>query len=376
MQPQQKIAFINGLRGLAIIGPVWHHLYYDAYRYGTVDAGVPLWLNYLLSSGHFGVSLFFILSGIVLYLPYATGSRAMETVADAKAFKRRRALRLLPLYFLAAFVSLAFPGQVLNSKTIIVLGVLYATIMFPIWPNTFTPPTNPVLWSLGTEIWFSWMFPSIVRRIKRHGMTIVLVAAFVLSLAVRWAGQAATVPGTGPTVGPFLSFISDSVLGRLNEFVLGMALAHLMVRRQLGWANGAVAGMGIALVLLSVALWGGWASHQLPFWTIAFGLLPIDIGLFCIIGYAASGKPQRLLAALENRPLQLLGMMCFSIYVWHDLIRVHVKPDIHNPFAVSAYLGLTLVISAVTYRFVEFWHVRDWRMLLPAAEKTPEPVTV
>ncbi|RQS08467.1 acyltransferase family protein [Burkholderia sp. Bp8991] len=69
-----RLAEINGLRGIAILAVVWHRL-----SFVLVPTPPRLWgtpTELVLWNGWMGVNLFFILSGFVLYLPYAAGKRS------------------------------------------------------------------------------------------------------------------------------------------------------------------------------------------------------------------------------------------------------------------------------------------------------------
>src|SRR6185503_5637229 len=88
-------AFIDLLRGVAILGVVLHHLFWpslDSAAYRLDSSGVSL---FFFNNGWLGVSLFFVLSGFVLYRPGIVADRA--SIFD---YYRSRAIRLWPLLFI------------------------------------------------------------------------------------------------------------------------------------------------------------------------------------------------------------------------------------------------------------------------------------
>jgi peptidoglycan/LPS O-acetylase OafA/YrhL len=80
-----NVPLLNGLRGLAVLGVVWQHLFWIFNVPGTRPLEIG-WLtlagNPLASNGWMGVNLFFFCSGFVLYLPYCTGRRRFAAPED------------------------------------------------------------------------------------------------------------------------------------------------------------------------------------------------------------------------------------------------------------------------------------------------------
>ena len=68
------------------------------------------------------------------------------------------------------------------------------------------------------------------------------------------------------------------------------------------------------------------------------------------------------------------GMMCFSIYLWHDLVlrRWYGSGRDLSVESVLGVVAITYLLSAFTYRFVEFGHQRDWRVLFRPDADEPE----
>lgn len=332
-------------------------------------AGASISVAAPLANGWLGVDLFFLLSGFVLMLPYADGRRRMESGEDAKAFYRHRWLRLMPLYYFNLFVVwglVTAPDPRLGRFFQDVFLMLTAT--FNLSDRLYLPRYNLVLWSLGLEIWFSALFPLLVVAGRRWGIGRLSVAALLLSLGVRMAG----VPfGLGGGWNPYLNFVKDSLPGRLDEFVLGMLLAHLYAtRRVLGRGKAAAACvLGLLAVYAACLGWDAVILGQLPRRVTPFLSLLVAGGFFSLtLGCvsAHNGISRRL---FTGAPLQLLGMMSYSIYIWHAVIRFRmVRPPVaYNPTNVVAYLLITAVVATLSYRYIEFGRERDWRALFRPA---------
>jgi peptidoglycan/LPS O-acetylase OafA/YrhL len=355
-----KLAVINGLRGIAILAVIFYHSFFDAFKYGWAENSLPLPLDIFFSSGWLGVNLFFVLSGFVLYLPYATGQRDMQAAGGVRDFYRRRALRLLPLYTLVWVVSLVFvSGLALSDPGFYVAAGAFLTCLFPFHPDYFEPPGNWVMWSLGVEIWFSVIFPFVVAAIARFGWRRVFPAVLLGALAIRLFGHIYTPPEPGN----ILNFVSDSVLGRLDEFLYGMLAAHLYVQRRAlpGWCVYA----GLVAIGAAMLMWAAWFRLWLPLLYTAFAINLLDVGLFCLLMQLLLGW-ERLAKLASARLLQLAGMMCYSIYLWHGIVRLKYGTDYDaGVVQYASYLIVVFALSALTYRYVEFGHVREWRTLVP-----------
>src|SRR5580700_65219 len=97
-----QLAAISGLRGVAIALVIFYHVLAGGVTPQALNVslfGVTLSLSPFLTNGWTGVNLFFVLSGFVLFLPYAQHRRSMATLGDRLRFYRRRAWRLLPLFY-------------------------------------------------------------------------------------------------------------------------------------------------------------------------------------------------------------------------------------------------------------------------------------
>jgi peptidoglycan/LPS O-acetylase OafA/YrhL len=357
MESGIRLPQINGLRGIAIIGVVSYHIVAGVLARDSLPAG----LSVLLTNGWSGVNLFFILSGFVLFLPCATDDRAIERLANPTAFYRRRCWRLLPLFYIGAIGSWALAivgGMTANPASL--LPVL--DFSFILDAANFGPAFNVPMWSIGDEIAFSALFPLLALSFRRHGAVRVVAMALVVALAVRIAGIWRFPALQGPT------FNSDMFACRIDEFVLGMALAQAYAA---GWLPRRPVLFAVGGTILVILAWAGFdlvlREELPPLWRAVLSDV-LDAGLAAIV-VAALVPGTRLAAGLSWRPLQVAGMMCYSLYIWHlPLLRLIAGDRAMVSAAgfageIAAFLVVTVAVAALSYRFIEFPRIDDWRRL-------------
>ena len=348
---------IEGLRAIAILLVVAAH------------AGVP-WLR----GGFVGVDLFFVLSGYLI-----TGLLLQEVGDHGRirfgAFYARRLQRLLPaLLLMLALVSLAAllivppsqqPFQAIGGAT---AAVWLSNVHFALLHLDYFGPgadSNLFLhtWSLGVEEQFYLLWPLLLFftlgawRLKAHSlhltrlkivMALVLLAS--LALCVLWTARE-----------PQLAFYL--MPARAWEFALG-ALVFMLARpaalREAEGANAVTAtrnGRGARLLgwagLLLIA-WAAWAyGPNMPYPGIR-ALLPA-LGAAAIL-YAGVAAAQTSVAwLLSLRPLQALGKVSYSWYLWHWpilLLGMQIDPGASLLMRL-ALVALALLLATLSYRLVE-----------------------
>lgn len=363
---EQKLSVVNGLRGWAIAVVMFGHLfgaYFDPASPISVLAPQSQNPLRLLSFGGLGVPLFFIVSGFVLFLPYAMGRRRMGDRAALMTYYRRRAVRLLPLYYLVVIICLLFnqnPDLTDPKFFKQLLGALSAGYCFS--DHGFEPFINGPLWSLSVEIWFSVLFPLFVVAALRFGTGRLLAATVAIGLASRLLGTLVLAGADGP----FLP-LAKGLPAHLDEFAIGMVLASLYQRGDLfrlaSHAGVCIAG-GLALILAAIC----WQVY-VPLARIvpAFQSL-YQAGLFLLVAGLLAAPDSAFARPFSNRPIQVLGMMCYSLYLWHVPLRTPIFHALYAPMenlavTLPVYLLLVGAIAGLSYRYIEFGRVADWRPL-------------
>jgi len=373
-----KLAVINGLRGWAILAVIYHHAC-AAWLTPPGTGGFMAWntipvLPYtFLSNGWIGVNLFFVLSGFVLYLPYATAERHLRTRSEWAAFYKHRARRLLPLYYTSVLIMWALYAPPYDLEGFLTTFLLMGAALFNFTVHSYQPAVNPVLWSLGLEIWFSALFPVVAVAALRWGAWRVLAVVAPVALAVRLVGAyyAASFFYGNDLLNP----VKDSLPGRLDDFVVGMALCALFMRNPgLRWRTGRSVGMivaGVACLFVAATAWDLVQLKLIPYTTTAFLNILVLVGLGFVL-YALlriDWRPVRWW--VDNRLIQITGMMSYSLYVWHHKIVDSVYFAAGNRQTVLALViiaTLTALVALFSYRYIEFGHVRDVRKVFAVAD--------
>lgn len=342
-----NIPQIDGLRGLAILAVIYQHAF--SHGVGQVLADHRIF-PYLEDNGWMGVSLFLILSGFVLARPFIADPRRLCDLDNLLIFYQKRASRLLPLFAIGCFV-----GYLVNHATFSSL-LLALTTMSMFTASDFYPQVNQPFWSLMLEIWFSMMIPILIIAAWRFGYWRVLAVAMAVALTVRLVGTQLSF--TTVLQNP----VKDSVVGRIDDFMIGVVVARLYVGGQLREAPQWLFALGVMFVVLSALGWDLTLQGNLPAATRAFLNLATSTGFACVL-MSCLGERSRAAVLLSWRPLRVAGAMCFSLYCWHYWVMQATDPNSLQVKAAATFLLVTVAVSLLSYKFIEFPR-RTWRTLM------------
>jgi peptidoglycan/LPS O-acetylase OafA/YrhL len=171
----KRIQELDGLRAIAALMVIaWHYI-------GIPD-GPDFWLWNIFYLGHFGVDLFFVLSGFLI-TTILLENRASDTFFSS--FYGRRAFRIWPLYYLMCAVCLI--GWLSGASPTLFQGVVPGwTYVFGIQNFWMAKLQNYGVywlagtWSLAIEEQFYLVFPLIVRSVPVDRLPKILMAAIVI----------------------------------------------------------------------------------------------------------------------------------------------------------------------------------------------------
>jgi peptidoglycan/LPS O-acetylase OafA/YrhL len=212
-----RFALFDSLRAIAVLGVLTFHAFALS---GALDR--PVLGDAAAVLGSQGPILFFVISGFLLYRPYVAARAAGKPVPRATRYLRRRALRILPAYWLALTALAIFPG---------IVGVFSGDwwryyLFLQLYSSDTVAAGIPVAWTLCVEVSFYLALPLwalAVRRLPAGSLAGAWLRAEPGALAVAAAfGIAVQVAAARNVVSDLLA---TSILGQCTWLALGMALA-------------------------------------------------------------------------------------------------------------------------------------------------------
>ncbi len=365
-----RIPNLDGYRAVAAIGVLVYHTSGFSGFLEPTQAGAHLVDNL----GNFGVAVFFLLSGVVIFLPFVAASLDVRPRPATAPFFIRRALRVFPGYWIA-LIAWALTASKSAREIGTVMGKIFLTE--PYDGNIKYIPGLGVSWTLTIEVSFYLMLPIYGallhfvarRRSTRDGrLRVHLVGLGVLYLTPnlfrvfvdRWHDHPAAVLNWLPHF--------------LDWFALGMLLATCFAWRGsggrlptslTGLANRPWACWTITLVCYGIVVvlkdhrihWLVRESTAQTAWRMIFQ----GTAAFFALLPAVLGRNQTpAMRWFNTRPAVFLGTISYGIYLWHTVVLMWIPSAFESLsrgprlFAMSAAVfAITVPIATISYYLIE-----------------------
>jgi peptidoglycan/LPS O-acetylase OafA/YrhL len=370
----------------------------------------------LSSRADVAVAIFFVLSGLLLYRPWARATLAGGTAPGTRTYLWRRALRILPLYWLLVAVALIVysPGHIDSPGTW--LRWLTLTQIYDLNPWWELPGPHGLahIWSLSTEVAFYLSLPLLAaalaayarlgeRRRERLGRG-GEVARRGRRLLIGLAALSLISPiFNGWLIVTHQNFQLYAWLPRsLWWFAAGMAIAVLRE-----WAKleaGRVRSFCETLAAAPGTAWlvaaGAYAvactdaggpvipsSLRIPFWENEARLALYLVVAACLVAPAAFQPANETFVSwlFGNGTMRFLGRISYGIFLWqfvviygyYDLVDLRPLTFDYFPVLIATALG-TIILATVSYYLIEkpLMRLRNaGRPRRPAAPVEPVPQT-
>lgn len=363
-----RLRGVDGLRAAAALWVLLFHMHAFSQSSFPQIPGLDLFLR----SGSTGVSLFLVLSGFCLYLPFAGGRTGRFKVGR---FFIRRCRRLLPAYYASlAFALLLelFAADWIGSPGLDLPGAAWQALTHLTLTHTLFPDAyfrlNGAYWSLGLEWQLYLGLPLLVWGVRHFGITRVLVTVTVVNLMYRIGLFALERTLTGPESGPVVALLPNQLPGRWAEFAFGMLAAELHTRGQAQiWAR-RLKFLPVLLVPLAVA-GSNWPESHILYGMVFFVLLILVLNSSSVANKVFSW-----------RPLVAIGTMSYSLYLVHQPIvqgLAHFLQVSGGASSNTAFLILLLTTPVIlVLAWILFITVERRTMTSGPSPASPQPIAL
>lgn len=301
------LPLVDGLRALAVLmvlathAPIIQNFAPSYYFWKLVDVA---------HFAYFGVDIFFVLSGFLI-TRLLLKERERTGGISLSQFFIKRALRILPIYYLCVLVMvLAFPQSWHGVPSLAVFVFNYYHAFHS------TPYPMEHAWSLAVEEQFYLLWPILIAILPlRWGRRVTGLVIPALALLASMALAASLEPTLAATL------INKALPTRMLSLSLG---AYLAFREKEGAVPSnleclLLVASGLAIAVLAAG--GRILGYVAPDWYWCFTLFGYALIDLALLAYIALGKPVAPVAAiLTARPVVYIGRISYGLYLYHLLI--------------------------------------------------------
>ena len=314
---KQRYTELDAIRGIAVLMVV---LFHYSYRYGQIY-GYSIDPVFSFQLGTYGVQLFFIVSGFVIFL-------TLEKTTHAFDFVVSRFSRLYPAYWFGVALTFALvylfslPGREVEIQT-----ALLNLTMIQKWLRVDN--VDGVYWTLAIELSFyiAMYFLFITKQLKRIEVVSIIWLSIIIAssyleqnniIQIHWVIK--------------LLFLLDYG----NLFIAGIVFYKIMHQDRL-----------INYILLLISLVAEYYLHGEIVFLIA--------GYFSVFFLFSKGY----MGILSLKPLVYLGTISYSLYLIHQnigyiIIRSLETYDMINPISIIVIpLVISIIIASLMQKYIE-----------------------
>lgn len=299
----QYLPRLDHLRFLAAGLVFTFHLFH--YNFGQWQPHPHIPYYGLITEGHTGIALFFVLSGFI-FMTIAL----QKGEINYRQFIRNRFLRIFPLFLFVFFIAISIGRDTFQASD----------IFYIFFSNLGSAPTSDAFitgaaWTISVEFSFYLLFPFLAKFTIDQGPGFLL-RLIVILLVVKLAAYHVS---SNPT-----HMFYSTLVGRFDQFLWGMLIAWLYHYHQaeLKKIANALFMVGVCSLIVAIAYQAEYASFFLEktikpkFWIFWSSGEAVLWGMI-ILAYMSSPImiPQKV-----DRFLAWGGELSYSFYLWHGLI--------------------------------------------------------
>ena len=371
------IAALDGVRALAFLLVFEIHINHA----GVWGDGNNPFISAFFAVGRTGVTLFFVLSGFLLFLPYAQALLFEKECPQPKIYYIRRILRIFPGYFFSLIILVMFTQPYFLQRDN--WSQLVPFLTFTMGYNTSGLINGPY-WTLAVEFQYYLILPLIafgisrLTRLVRAKNRLWMVVGSLVGLTI-WGlvtdcygayfashpDQTLLIPRLLFNVVLFVVYGDHGKF--LGDFAVGMLIAVgylsimnspgkdlnvLRMRRLLVW---------LLIPCIALFVYEALPNFSLPFIPAEFQTAPWmnEFAFALCYGYLVTvvlfNRPDGWLVRMFSwTPLRWLGLISFSLYIWHrpliQVLAAYLGPalrNLHPVLTISLFWLITFTVTVV-----------------------------
>jgi peptidoglycan/LPS O-acetylase OafA/YrhL len=323
-----RFPLLDGLRAIAALAVFAYH----------VNRVTPFqgFFGTLAGHGNFGVVLFFVLSGFLLYRPSVAARAGLSRPVPARTFYAKRALRILPAYYVALLVLAIWPGLDRFDE----FWWRAFTFTQNYWDSSIFTGIHPA-WSLSIEVTFYALLPLYVLLVRRWrppaaAELAVLGALAMVSVAAHQASSSLPI-NWGLTL-PTTFYLFAAGMG---VAVLDVHLAKGVASLRYSWLSWPMA--AVLFVLIS-------ATTD----TDVLGAVHPIYAIVAVLVLVPATNSARVVTSVPGKALRWGGLISYAFYLYHQEVVREIGRHVTSPWACAAIaLPAVVAVATVSYYVVE-----------------------
>lgn len=316
------------VRACATLLVVWYHSWVLT---NSAEFQIPIVKLIVSLGGELGVTCFFVLSGYGIYCSL-WGAEKNNSLSFA-SFMQKRCKRIIPSYYICLLITMFIgTGAIYLSRSNwanIISHVVFIHNLFPGYAGSI----NGVLWTIGVTVQFYIIAIPLYKGIKKWNLYFLFIC-IVFTIACKTSVFRIVLPMLGREHLGF--FAGRQLLTSLDNFVVGMAVADLVVHRKKQlkklWAyGGSIFGIVTLILVCKVGTKCGIHTNNVSGY-VWHTLIAIAIGVFLYaVSYIECNSSRGL-----YRAFLWLSKCEYGIYLWHLVI---IRNLIENASFVSSLMN-------------------------------------
>ena len=384
------VASADLMRIFCVFLIAWYHIWQQSWLNPVLKIGsLRLDFNPIVRTGYLTVDLLLMLSGFLLFLPYARHLVEKTPLPSAGEYYKKRAARILPSYLLCIFVILfcfALPNNEYPSEKHMWVDLLaHLTFTHNLHPLSYqSTHLNGVLWTLAVEVQFYLIAPLVCRAFMKKPFWMYLImtgAAFVYRFCYVLPMDDCTA-----YLNRLPAMLDVYANGMMSALVYVMLCRHM---RRAGWKSlimtviAVLCGIAIYQMMRNQSRASGYSAIHAGQLLRRFQLSAASAGFLVSAGLGLNW----LCRLISSKPVRWLSMISFNVYIWHAYAAIKLKEWQIPPYTAAMpnqageqpwqtlytwlAIGTAVVIGALVTYLVE--KPCAWLILRPWRKKKKEP---